>query len=112
MLSSEVAEDICVSLSHSDEGGVMDLINFEEGKGAGVDIGELCPYEGGVGMDSDGGNMVNLNIIKIDPTEVRMIFDSWEEVDIYYNAFGKQEGFGVVLGQSSYKTLKDGCKVK
>uniref|UniRef100_A0A803MTE8 Uncharacterized protein n=1 Tax=Chenopodium quinoa TaxID=63459 RepID=A0A803MTE8_CHEQI len=77
MLSSEVAEDVCVSLSHSDEGGAMDLINFEEG--VGVDIGKLCPYEGGVGMDSDGGD---------------------------------GEGFGVVLSQSAYKTLKDGRKVK
>ncbi|XP_021775086.1 protein FAR1-RELATED SEQUENCE 8-like [Chenopodium quinoa] len=114
MLSSEVAEDVCVSLSHSDEGVAMDLINFEEG--AGVDIVELCPYEDGVGMDSvggDGGNMVNLNIIKIDPPpEVGMIFDSWEKANMYYNAFGKQEGFGVVLGQSAYKTLKDGRKVK
>uniref|UniRef100_A0A803MJZ1 FAR1 domain-containing protein n=1 Tax=Chenopodium quinoa TaxID=63459 RepID=A0A803MJZ1_CHEQI len=80
MISSEVAEDICVSLSYNEEGGIMDLINFEEGEGEGDgDIGELCPYEGGEGMDGDGGNM---------------------------------EGFGVVLGQSAYKTLKDGRKVK
>ncbi|XP_021715252.1 protein FAR1-RELATED SEQUENCE 5-like [Chenopodium quinoa] len=90
MVSSEVAEDICVSLYHNEEGGIMDLINFKEGEGA-RDIGELCPYEGGEG-DGDGGNMVNLNIVKIDPPEVGMIFDTQEEVDMYYNAFGKHEG--------------------
>uniref|UniRef100_A0A803N8H0 FAR1 domain-containing protein n=1 Tax=Chenopodium quinoa TaxID=63459 RepID=A0A803N8H0_CHEQI len=41
-----------------------------------------------------------------------MIFDSWQEIDVYFNAYEKQQGFGVVRGQSAYKHFKDGSKIK
>ncbi|KAL2944571.1 Protein FAR1-RELATED SEQUENCE 8 [Bienertia sinuspersici] len=35
--------------------------------------------------------------------EVGMIFPSWDAVDNYYHAYGKQRGFGVVRAAVSYK---------
>uniref|UniRef100_A0A803LY86 Protein FAR1-RELATED SEQUENCE n=1 Tax=Chenopodium quinoa TaxID=63459 RepID=A0A803LY86_CHEQI len=56
-------------------------------------------------------SMVNMDCVSVDPPEVGMIFDTWQEADMYYNAYGKQQGFGVVLAQSAYKVV-GGVKVK
>ncbi|XP_021721961.1 protein FAR-RED IMPAIRED RESPONSE 1-like [Chenopodium quinoa] len=53
-----------------------------------------------------------MRFLNVDPSEIGMIFDSWQEIDVYFNAYGKQQGFGVVRGQSAYKHFKDGSKIK
>uniref|UniRef100_A0A803LVU7 Protein FAR1-RELATED SEQUENCE n=1 Tax=Chenopodium quinoa TaxID=63459 RepID=A0A803LVU7_CHEQI len=78
-------------------------INELHAEGSGDSEGYCTPDE-----QEEKGNMsmVNMDCVRVDPPEVGMIFESWQEADVYHNAYGKQEGFGVVLAQSAYKMVQ------
>lgn len=39
----------------------------------------------------------------VDPPTVGMTFDMWEEIDVYFRKYAKQEGFGITRGSSAYR---------
>uniref|UniRef100_A0A803MUG0 FAR1 domain-containing protein n=1 Tax=Chenopodium quinoa TaxID=63459 RepID=A0A803MUG0_CHEQI len=93
---------------------MLQLIKYD-GEGAGDSGDSRSIDEAGGEVDEEGnggGDLVDMRFLNVDPPEIGMIFDSWQEIDVYFNAYEKQQGFGVVRGQSAYKHFKDGSKIK
>lgn len=61
-----------------------------------LDFGGGTPSHGIV-CRSNGCNGV------VPPPSVGMVFPTWEDADMYYRRYGKQEGFGVVRASGAYK---------
>uniref|UniRef100_A0A803N6D4 FAR1 domain-containing protein n=1 Tax=Chenopodium quinoa TaxID=63459 RepID=A0A803N6D4_CHEQI len=94
--------------------GMLPLIKYDgEGAGDSGDSRSIDEARGeGGGEGNGGGDLVDMRFLNVDPPKIGMIFDLWQEIDVYFNAYGKQQSFGVVSGQSAYKHFKDGSKIK
>uniref|UniRef100_A0A803N1D2 Uncharacterized protein n=1 Tax=Chenopodium quinoa TaxID=63459 RepID=A0A803N1D2_CHEQI len=78
---------------------VVYVDDYVEEEGSGERGGYCIPDE------KECKSMVNLDCVTVEAPQVGMIFDTWQEADLYYNVYGKQQGFGVVLAQSAYKVV-------
>ncbi|KAL2894073.1 Protein FAR1-RELATED SEQUENCE 6 [Bienertia sinuspersici] len=70
--------------------------------------------EGGVGADADVVGDVGCtptkelsDVVALAPPTVGMVFSSWQEVETYYKAYARQQGFGVVRAAWSGYKAKD-----
>ncbi|KAL2905859.1 Protein FAR-RED IMPAIRED RESPONSE 1, partial [Bienertia sinuspersici] len=75
--------------------------------------GGFCD-EGGVGVDADVVGDVGCtptkecsDVVALAPPAIGMVFSSWQEVETYYRAYAKHEGFGVVRAAWSGYKAKD-----